>query len=326
MLAATTILASCGTDSKHFKIDGHLLNINQGEFYVYSLQGDGAKALDTIKVQAGRFTYTAECTSPKTLMIVFPNFTEQPVFAQPGKSVDIKGDATHLKEMTVKGTKDNELMNSFREQIHSASPPEAIKYARQFVEDNPTSAVSPYLVRRFFIACDKPDLRTAANLLTRIAAAQPDNMWVKSLQARIQGKTVLGVGTTLPQFRTSDINGSIVSSTDLAATPTAVVIAWATWSYESINMLRIASERQKEQSGKLKVLGICLDPSTATCRQTLKQNNISVQCVCDERMVDGSLFNKFGMKGIPDNVVIRNGHIQAIALSANDLAKEISRQ
>ena len=100
-VAAIAALASCGTDGNHFKIDGRLLNLNQGEFYVYSLEG-GEKALDTIKVQAGRFTYDVECTSPKTLMIVFPNFTEQPVFAQPGKSVDIKGDASHLKEMTVR--------------------------------------------------------------------------------------------------------------------------------------------------------------------------------------------------------------------------------
>ena len=38
-----------------------------------------------------------ECQKEMTLMIVFPNFTEQPVFAAPGKSVDIKGDASHLK-------------------------------------------------------------------------------------------------------------------------------------------------------------------------------------------------------------------------------------
>ena len=103
-------LASCGTDSHHFSIDGRLLNLNQGEFYVYSPDGKVTHGIDTIKVQAGRFSYTVECDNPMTLMIVFPNFTEQPVFAQPGKSVDIKGDASHLKEMTVKGTKDNDCL------------------------------------------------------------------------------------------------------------------------------------------------------------------------------------------------------------------------
>ena len=35
-------------------------------------------------------------------MLVFPNFSEQPIFAQSGKTVNVKGDATHLKEMSVK--------------------------------------------------------------------------------------------------------------------------------------------------------------------------------------------------------------------------------
>ena len=138
----TLLLASCGTDSHHFKIDGHLLNLNQGEFYVYSPDGSVTHGMDTIKVQAGRFSYLVECDRPMTLMIVFPNFTEQPVFAEPGKSVDIKGNASHLKELTVKGTKANKLMNAFREQILSASPAETKKCAIQMAEDNPESAVA----------------------------------------------------------------------------------------------------------------------------------------------------------------------------------------
>ena len=105
LLSLVALLASCGTDSRHFKIDGHLLNLNQGEFYVYSPDGSVTHGMDTIKVQAGRFSYSVECDRPMTLMIVFPNFTEQPVFAEPGKSVDIRGNASHLKEMTVKGTR-----------------------------------------------------------------------------------------------------------------------------------------------------------------------------------------------------------------------------
>ena len=151
-------MVSCGTDKRHFKIDGRLLNLNQGEFYVYSPDGS-LGGVDTIKVQAGRFTYKVECNKEMTLMIVFPNFTEQPVFAAPGKSVDIKGDASHLKEMTVKGTKANELMNQLREQIANASPAEIQKYAKQFVEDHPESIVSIYVVRNFFLQKDNPDFR-----------------------------------------------------------------------------------------------------------------------------------------------------------------------
>ncbi|WP_337487398.1 DUF4369 domain-containing protein, partial [Prevotella sp.] len=65
LILAVLTLASCGTDSGHFKLEGRLLNINQGEFYVYCPDG-AMRGLDTIKVQAGRFTYTTECDAPKT--------------------------------------------------------------------------------------------------------------------------------------------------------------------------------------------------------------------------------------------------------------------
>ena len=138
LCATLLLLTACGTDGGHFKIEGRLLHINGGEFYVYSPDGD-LNAIDTIKVQAGRFSYEMPCTRPQTLMIVFPNYTEQPVFAQPGKSVDIEGEASHLKEMKVTGTKDNELMNGFRKQVASCSPQEAKSKAEAFIKEHPAS-------------------------------------------------------------------------------------------------------------------------------------------------------------------------------------------
>lgn len=257
-------------------------------------------------------------------MIVFPNFTEQPVFAQPGKSVDIKGDASHLKEMTVKGTKDNELMNSFREQIHSASPLEQAKYARQFVEDHPASLVSPYLVRRYFIANVRPDLRTAANLLKRIEAAQPDNGYVHRLQGLISGRTIISAGSNLPQFRTSTIDGSFISSKQLLAAPNAVVVAWASWNFNSLSMLRMLLQNQQGKAEKLLIVSICLDPSVETCKKTMEQNNISCPTVCDGNMVDGTLFKKLGLSSVPDNILIQKGKITGVSLSNEELSSRLN--
>jgi hypothetical protein len=101
-LISSILLTSCGVSSGHFKLEGKFLNMNQGEFYVYSTDG-GMEGVDTIKVVGGRFTYEMPCHDDCTLMIVFPNFSEQPIFAESGESVELKGDASHLKEMEVKG-------------------------------------------------------------------------------------------------------------------------------------------------------------------------------------------------------------------------------
>ena len=93
LLLLVLVLVSCGTDNDHFKIEGRFLNLNQGELRVYSLDGGTAK-LDTIHINGGRFSAEIECSRPQTLMLVFPNFSEQPLFAAPGQSVDIKADAS----------------------------------------------------------------------------------------------------------------------------------------------------------------------------------------------------------------------------------------
>lgn len=312
LIVFSLVLASCGPDSRHFSIDGRLLNLNQGEFYVYSPDGSVSHGIDTIKVQAGRFSYTVECDRPMTLMIVFPNFTEQPVFAQPGKSVSINGDASHLKEMTVKGTKDNELMNTFREQVLSASPVEMKNRAVQMAKDHPESAVATYLVRRYLIATSQPDYVTANRLLKEIASRQPDNMAVQRLISSCAGKTNLAVGAAVPHFTAYDINGKVVSNATLSAAPTVVVIAWASWNYSSTSNLSMLCQKAKSSGGALAVVGICLDPDKGACRRLLKQYDAeNVVTVCDGKMVDGKLYNLLGMSSLPDNIVIKNGKVAA---------------
>ena len=318
------MLSACGTDSHHFSIDGRLLNLNQGEFYVYSPDGTVPHGMDTIKVQAGRFSYTVECDRPMTLMIVFPNFTEQPVFAQPGKSVDIKGDASHLKEMTVKGTKANELMNTFREQILSASPAEMKKYAMQMAEDHPESDVAPYLVRRYLIATDRPDYANATRLLKAITAKRPDDNYAKRMLAACDGKVSLAVGSALPSFSAYDINGNAVTSASLAGKPTAVVFAWASWNYNSTSMLRQLSMKMKDSGGAVAVVGICLDPGKQSCRRALKQYDAgNIATICDGQMVDGDTYNRLGMSNLPDNIIVKNGKIVARNVPVSELVDKI---
>lgn len=324
LIAVACLLGSCGPDGRHFKIDGHLLNLNQGEFYVYSPDGSILHGIDTIKVQAGRFTYLAECDRPMTLVIVFPNFTEQPVFAQPGKSVDIKGDASHLKEMTVKGTKDNELMNKFREQVASASPAEMTKYARQFVEDHPESAAATWLVRRYFIATDKADIATATRLLRLVTSRQKDNIYAQRLLADCEAHKPVGKDGKLPSFTAYDIKGKVVSNATLAAKPTVVVQAWTTWNYSSTSMLRTLATKQRDSKGSLSVIGVCLDPGKASCLRTLKMYDAdNTTTICDGKMVDGTLYNKLGMFNMPDNLLIKNGKIVARNLTLTELQEKL---
>ena len=267
-LVATLVCTSCGTDSRHFRIDGRLLHLNQGEFYVYSPDGT-INGLDTIKVQAGRFSYEVACDRPMTLMIVFPNFTEQPVFAQPGKSVDLKGDASHLKEMTVKGTKDNELMNKFREMIHNAAPPEMKKCAQLFVEDHPESRVGAYLVDRYFIHDANPDTKTAVRLVDLMIEKQPENGYLKRQKRQLTASFVATKGADIPNVLGTTVDGKTIGRVQLTKAPVTVVCALATWKYESMSQFRRLAACAASQQGRVAVVGVSIDASPSLVRSQL---------------------------------------------------------
>lgn len=267
-LVAALVCTSCGTDNRHFRIDGRLLHLNQGEFYVYSPDGT-INGLDTIKVQAGRFSYEVACDRPMTLMIVFPNFTEQPVFAQPGKSVDLKGDASHLKEMTVKGTEDNELMNKFREMIHNAAPPEMKKCAQLFVEDHPESRVGAYLVDRYFIHDANPDTKTAVRLVDLMIEKQPDNGYLKRQKRQLTASFVATKGADIPNVLGTTVDGKTIGRVQLTKAPVTVVCALATWKYESMSQFRRLAAYAASQQGRVAVVGVSIDASPSLVRSQL---------------------------------------------------------
>ena len=221
-LLLTLVVVSCGIDSDHFKIEGRLLNLNQGEFYVYSTNG-GLDGIDTIKVTGGRFAYEIPCEKAATLILVFPNFSEQPVFARPGKSVEIKADASHLKELTVEGTKDNELMNRFRQQIVSASPPEIVKRAAQFIEDHPASVVSVYLVRKYFITSPTPDYKQALTLIELMMKQQTDNGELNRMYLNVKPLAQMSSNSLRLTAFGYAINGQLIDKKPLIAAQVTVI-------------------------------------------------------------------------------------------------------
>ena len=316
----TLVLAACGTDSHHFKIDGHFLNLNQGEFYVYSPDGN-IDGIDTIKVTGGRFTYETPCEEPCILVIVFPNFSMQPVFAQPGKSVDIKADASHLKKMTVKGTDENKLMNSFREQIESASPVEAQKYAEQFVEDHPESLVSVYLVSTYFIQSQRPDYRKAEKLLNKIIASQPENKYASHILQQV--KQLHNASESLPKFQALCTDNKTISTKDITSAQISVITTWASWSYDSMEQQRQLKSLYDSYMGRLKVLSICVEASQKECKKTLERENIKWPVVCDGKMMEGSLLKKLGLFSVPGNIVLKNGRIIARNLTNQELKEKL---
>lgn len=321
LILLTLVLVSCGVDGKHFKLEGRFLHLNQGEFYVYSTDGvlDG---IDTIKIEGGRFAYEIPCDEEGTLVMVFPNFSEQPIFTQPGKTVEIKADASHLKELEAEGTDNNKLMTAFRKQVSNMSPQQAVDAAEEFVKHNPKSDVSAWLIRKYFILAPKPDYAKAKQLLDLMIAEQPKNGKLVNLQQQLIGLAATA-GKSLPIFTATDINGNKVTQANLTQSPNAVVFLWASWNYESTDMQRQLKRLKAAKGNGLSIIGVCIDPSKSEMQQSLRRDSISWPTINDGMMFDTKIAKQLGLSQVPANILLKNGKIVGRNLRMNELKEKI---
>lgn len=315
------LLLSCGDSQKNFKIEGSFKGFNQGELYVYGM--NGSHKLDTIGVRRGEFVYQANITEPTTLVVVFPNYSELPVFAEPGVTVKMKGDATHLKETEVKGTDTNKEMTQFRLKTSNMMPPNVLSEATKFINEQPASPISVYLLNKYFIQTAEPDYAKIQKMAKTILKASPDNRQLASINKQLEGLKALKVGNKLPSFTAVGLNGESISSASLNGKAN-IIYLWASWNYESVNIQNLIARQQKKNEGKIKVLGISIDGSVKDCQKITERDSIKWSTVCDGKMWNTPVLQKIGLTYLPDNIVTdSNGKIVAHTLNYQELNKKI---
>lgn len=317
---------SCEVGGDRFKMKGRFQNLNQGDFFVYSIDGGNAR-IDTIHVNKGRFNYEVVCESPTTLMLVFPNFSEQPIFAEPGESVEVSADVSSLRELEVVGTEANELMTRFRKQIIEMSPPKIRDLVEKFVADHADSKsgaeVSLFLIRRYFMQGTDVDYQKADRLLKLIETKQPKNAHLQLLRQKTKSMQNLELGRSMPSFSATDIHGVKQSNAVLKGAPLAVVTTFASWHYESVSLMRRLRRLQKNARGNLKIMSIMLDANHAECRRMIENDSINWPIILDDKFFDSDVVKAFGFTSTGDNILYQDGRIVEHGLGASDLIKAI---
>lgn len=323
-LAALLALTSCGAGNGRFRIEGRFRNLNRGEFYVYSPDG-GTTGRDTIQVIDGRFSYNVPLSDKATFILIFPNFSQQAVFGENGKVAKISGDASHMREMEITGTDDNELMTDFRLAANRLSPPEVKEAAARFVEENPASLASLYIVNSHFLQASQPDYAEASRLLKLMLKEDPSNGRVALLLKQVESLKPSSIGAMLPQFTATDTDGRAISRKSLNG-KVNVVSAWASWSYDSVNLQQWLRRFKKEKGADLAVVSICVDADRKACLRQMKADSINWPNVCDGRMWDTPLMQTLGLSTVPGNIVAdANGRIVARNLNTSQMKEQLEK-
>ena len=300
-LISLALLTSCGESRRTFLLEGTFKGFNQGELYICDL--NGGSPLDTVAVVKSQFRYEIALEDSTAFIVIFPNFSEVPVYGEPGATVTIEGDVSHLREIEV----------------------EALS-TEQFIKDNPASPFALYLIRKVFIQSSQPDYKRAADLMALVIQANPSTSdELKAQMKQMEGISYLKDGGRLPSFTVTDINGETVKSADLNA-KVNVITVWNTDNYEGMGILRQLQKKQNDVGDDLKILTICMEADLKACRLRLERDSITWHTICDPRLWNTPIIQQIGLSYIPDNILIDDkGKIIAHSLSQEELMKRIEK-
>ena len=151
---------------------------------------------------------------------------------------------------------------------------------------------------------------------------QTDQADLSRMIRQLGAMSHVGVGSVLPTFSTYDTKGRLVSSSNLSS-GLAVICTWASWSYDSMDMLRTLKQLQRQSGGRLNVVSLSVDASRSDCDGALRVDSISWPNVCDGQMFDSRPLQQLGMMGVPDNIIVKDNRIVARNLMGTQLHDKI---
>jgi hypothetical protein len=303
-------------------MEGSFKNFNQGDLYVYSLDPQAKGMKDTIQLMNGKFAYELAVEDSLMLSIIFPNFSELPVFASKGGKVTVTGDASHLKGTEVRGTAENDMLTEFRLSTNELMPPEVLKATAQFIEEHPQSAISFYLLQKHFVMRQDPDYKQAIRLLDIMVKASPDNERLRQLRTRLKSLQSTALRSSLPTFAAVTVDCKKVSDADLKG-KIGIISIWSTWQLDGYMQQQI-HEMTRRYGPRLAVIGISMDASLKDCRDAMRRDSITWPTVCDGLVWQSPLVNQLGITAVPDNIVVNeHGTIIARNLGARELTEKV---
>ncbi len=232
----------------------------------------------------------------------------------------VKGDASQLREIKVKGSKENEEMTAFRLKANQLTPPEMMKIAADYITEEPNSPVSFYLLEHYFVKSLTPDYREAVRLCDMMLQANPNHIPVQQLRQEIGILKNGCVGKRIPRFALLDRNGKVVTNGDMQS-KVNVFSLWATWNYDTHVQLKILQNLIKENKGKVSAMGIGIDASKKECDNWMKRDSIDFPIICDGKMWETPMAKALGLTDILNNIIVDE---KGIIIERNVASKDLN--
>ena len=285
---AFLLFISC-SDSRRFRVEGEIDNLEQAEFYIYSTDG-GLTKLDTIYVRDGNFKWETLIEHEATFFLVYPNLSQQVIFASPGQKVSVIGDAAQLRAINVLGTDENKAYTEFR-MAHFNDSPEALTAAmRDYIATHSDSRVSTFM---------------------------------RTLVQNVRGTgSGIVVGQKLTDLELPP-DGLSSDSTTIRLRPGRPVLLtfWASWlreTTEDFYFLLKAHRQSQHASGdkSLRVISVSLDVNPDDYRSTCRFDSLIWESRCYRQIWDTPIVSQLSITSLP-YYILTDADLRVVACGSN---------
>ncbi len=268
----------------------------QADLYIYS-STDALEDVDTIYVREGQFDWSSELNSEAVFHIVFPNMSEQVVFANPGEHIKLKGDGNQLKAIEVKGNEANENYTKFRLEHLSASKDTIMAHMRAYVKAHRESSEGIYMQR----------------LITL------NNTYVSSVRKGGKLPDIIlppdGLSGKEDTFKLAEAGNEKAT----------LLVFWAGWKSDSHGTNYHVKQNLKEHQKELQAVSISLDTDTTLYRLMYRQDSITWTSRCYCMSWETPIVQQLGIRTVP-LIILADKNRKVIATGTNwdrDIKPEI---
>lgn len=319
----SALFAACSQPKDKFRLEGKIAGIQQAEFYVYSDDGI-LSGVDTIRIEDGKFSYECQLNTPAVLTLLYPNFSQTYIVAEPGKKVEMNGDAAKLGEADISGTEENELLTAFRQK--QASQPENNQRlaASEFIRAHKNTLAAVAVFKKYYAYAKNPDVSTVRSLLSDLLKAQPRNAALSQMSERLQALLHGAVGEALPNFSLTTLGGQSLDKAEFAGRP-LVVFFTAGWAGDGRMVAESIRRIHRAYGNRVGTFVVSVDLSKNDCRRQMEHDSINVPVVCDGEAFNGPAARTLGLRYVPGNLLVSSeGRVLERDLSVSDMEQKLN--
>lgn len=329
LLIIIVSLSGCKKASNAASITGEIKGLGNDTIYLYGTDGLYDR-IDTIYVEGGKFSHTANVDTITPVTLLFKDQTEYPVFLDKGNKIKIEGSADNLEYLTINGNTANEEFTAFQQALKGLGKPSQKvleEKAEAFIRQHHSSFVSIYLLDKYFVQKEAPDFVKIKQLIDVMTGILQDKPYIEDLESYIGELDKANVGKYAPYFNLPNAKGEKLSrSSDIFKEKYLLLNFWASWcdSCSTSNAELRDINRIYKKNKKFSILGISMDIDKKSWKEAIKKDTLSWEQVCNFTGMNSETMTQFAVLELPTNILLSpEGKILARDLKGDSLKKKL---